>query len=294
MDERNVIAFPEGGKTMNKKPIPVIKFGNVIKKRRKAKKMTQADLAETMGVIRNTVVNWEADKAKPDFETIPLLCSVLDISLEELFSFRGNNDFSDDERKLLKNYRDLSTIGKLMALKAVAGMLTAECEAEGQRTCRSFGILEKVKGSFAAGNDEPFTDETSEAVFIRNTSISTQADFIAHVKGRSMEPAYRDGDFVYCKKASAALPGQDVVCITNEGRLIKRIAEDGMLFSVNPDPIYKVRKMYDDDDLQIKGIVIGVVQPSDYPSKRELITLNDLRWNDMKAFIEEHEIDDEW
>ncbi len=284
----------EGGRTMKDSSGPVVKFGSIIKERRKAKGMTQTDLADEMGVIRNTVVNWEADKAKPEFDSIPKLCSILGISTEDLFGAHGADTYSEEEKKLVRNYRALSMLGQQMAQKSVFGMLQAELEAEGQKICRSFDPIVEVLGAYAAGLDEPYSDDKDDAIFIRKTPISIRADFIAHVKGRSMEPDYHDGDLVYCRSSSVARPGQDVVCTTSEGRLIKRIGEDGMLFSVNPDPFYKLRKMYEDDDVNIRGIVIGIVKRSDFPSQRELITLNDLRHDDMKEFKEENQIFDEW
>ena len=67
-----------------------------------------------------------------------------------------------------------------------------------------------------------------------------------------------------------------------------------MLFSVNPDPFYKLRKMYEDDDVNIRGIVIGIVKRSDFPSQKELITLNELQHDVMKKYRAEHNIYDEW
>ena len=284
----------EGGRTIKDSSGPVVKFGSIIKERRKVKGMTQTDLADEMGVIRNTVVNWEADKAKPEFDSIPKLCSILGISTEDLFGAHGADTYSEDEKKLVRNYRALSMLGQQMAQKSVYGMLQAELEAEAEKICRSFEPIVEDLGAYAAGRDEPYSDDKDDTIFIRRTPMSIRADFIAHVKGRSMEPDYRDGDLIYCRNSSVARPGQDVVCTTSEGKLIKRIGEDGMLFSVNPAPEYKVRIMYDDDELRIRGIVLGIVKRSDFPSQKELITLNELQHDVMKKYRAEHNIYDEW
>ena len=289
MDKKKVIGFPVSDNTASNYHI---NFGSVIKEKRKAIGMTQAELAEKMRVIRNTVANWESEKVRPEFDTIPLLCDILGISVEELFGFHGKMDVSDEEEKLVKNFRALSPLGRNMAQKAIFGMLQAETEAEELAICRNFDIIEDDKGAYAAGTDDSYSDTGVEAVFIRKTAESQQADFIAHVMGQSMEPVYHDGDIVYCAKPKEIKAGQDVVCRTSQGKLIKRIAEDGSLYSVNPNPLYKVRKMCDDDDVRIMGVVIGTVKHSDYPSQKELITLNELCQNEMKEFKAQHRIID--
>lgn len=292
MDGKKVVKFPVPGRNTGGPSNRQISFGSVIKERRKAADMTQAELAERMGVIRNTVVNWEADKAKPEYDTIPSLCDILGISVEELFGFHGKMNVSDDEEKLIKNYRSLSPLGRNMAQKALFGMLQAESESEGISICSKFALIEEDRGAYAAGTDAAYSDSGTDALFLRITPESQRADFIAHVQGQSMEPVYHDGDIVYCVRTETVESGQDVVCKTNQGKLIKRIAEDGSLFSVNPEPIYKVRKMYDDDDVHIVGVVIGKVKQSDYPSQHELITLNELRKDEIREFKEEHSIID--
>ena len=46
-------------------------FGTLLKERRKKAHLSQKDFAEMMNVTRNTVINWEADKSKPDYNLIP-------------------------------------------------------------------------------------------------------------------------------------------------------------------------------------------------------------------------------
>ncbi|MBQ8398031.1 MAG: helix-turn-helix transcriptional regulator [Clostridia bacterium] len=61
-------------------------IGNTIRTRRRAKDMTQENLAELLGVSVSAVSLWETEKTMPDITLIPALCSVLDISADELFS----------------------------------------------------------------------------------------------------------------------------------------------------------------------------------------------------------------
>ena len=54
--------------------------GKRLRDARKAKGLTQKELAAMIAVKHNSVSNWENDQNKPDLDTIRRICSVLDIS----------------------------------------------------------------------------------------------------------------------------------------------------------------------------------------------------------------------
>ena len=62
------------------------KIGNFIMTERKAKKLTQAKLAEKIFVSEKTISKWEKGKSLPDTNTLPKLCEILGVSLNELLS----------------------------------------------------------------------------------------------------------------------------------------------------------------------------------------------------------------
>lgn len=54
--------------------------------------ITQADLAETVGVSRNTIVSIENGKYTPNAKLALLICIALEKKFEELFFFDSNSD----------------------------------------------------------------------------------------------------------------------------------------------------------------------------------------------------------
>ena len=60
------------------------KVAKKIKECRVAKNMTQMALADEMGVSYQAVSNWERGNSMPDISKIPHLCSILEVSFEEL------------------------------------------------------------------------------------------------------------------------------------------------------------------------------------------------------------------
>ena len=65
-------------------------IGNRITKFRKAKGMTQEELANQLGVSSQAVSKWENDISCPDISLLPKLCRALGITVDELLT--GKND----------------------------------------------------------------------------------------------------------------------------------------------------------------------------------------------------------
>ena len=61
-----------------------LKISKKISEIRNSNKLTQEDLAEILGVARQTISNWENDKCYPDIETIILISDKFNISLDIL------------------------------------------------------------------------------------------------------------------------------------------------------------------------------------------------------------------
>ena len=61
-----------------------ITIGNFIEKKRKEQNLTQAQLAEKLGVSNKTVSKWENGKCMPDYGVIQPLCTELGVTVSEL------------------------------------------------------------------------------------------------------------------------------------------------------------------------------------------------------------------
>ncbi len=61
-----------------------ISIGSYIAEKRRALNLTQAQLAETLGVSNKTVSKWETGKCMPDYSVIKKLCEAIHITLAEL------------------------------------------------------------------------------------------------------------------------------------------------------------------------------------------------------------------
>lgn len=85
-----------------------IDIGNFIARKRKEKNLTQASLAQKIGVSNKTVSKWETGKSMPDYAVIQNLCEELGISVSELMDAEENEPNSIrpyDEEQILELIR---------------------------------------------------------------------------------------------------------------------------------------------------------------------------------------------
>ena len=112
----NVIRF-SSQKSSQSSPIM---FGALLKERRKQARLSQKDFAEMMNVTRNTIINWEADKSKPDYNMLPEVCTLLNIKLHELFQMPAENGLSELENRIVENVRKLNPTSRRVVDKMIS------------------------------------------------------------------------------------------------------------------------------------------------------------------------------
>ncbi len=72
-----------------------LEIGEVIKKLRREKCMTQEKLAEIMGVSIPAVSKWESGTTYPDITILPNLARLFDVSIDKLMNF--NADLNEED-----------------------------------------------------------------------------------------------------------------------------------------------------------------------------------------------------
>ena len=102
-----------------------VAIGNFIGKKRKELNLTQAQLAEKLGVSNKTVSKWENGKCMPDYGIIQPLCAELGISVSELM------DGEEQPQDSIRAYDDSQILDLIKRTQAL----------ESQRTTLSGVIL---------------------------------------------------------------------------------------------------------------------------------------------------------
>ena len=68
---------------------------------RKAKNLSQEEVADKLGVTRQSVSKWETNQSTPDFDKIVPLCELFEISTDELLIGKREDKKEIKEEKVL-------------------------------------------------------------------------------------------------------------------------------------------------------------------------------------------------
>lgn len=105
-----------------------LKIGKFIAVRRKEQNLTQAQLAERLGITDRAVSKWERGLALPDVSAMPDLCRILDITVNDLLSgeiIAMDNYTKELERNLLEVMKQKEENDKkMLTLEWVIGGLS--------------------------------------------------------------------------------------------------------------------------------------------------------------------------
>lgn len=235
-----------------------------LKEARNNKKITQEELAKTLGKSKNVISNWERGDNKPDADTLFLLCDILDVDANYLLGWSDNKDISLSirEQKHIKKFRQLDIYGK----KAVENLTETEFERVQEQSTVEKEQERRYESEYAM--DIPITYPKTDYLTGLSAGtglyvfddIPTQviqvpekykcADFVIGVSGDSMEPTYYNGDKVAVKKAPTINVGEIGVFMIDGNGYIKEFGED-KLISHN--------KEYDDIGINNNTTCIGKV-----------------------------------
>ena len=98
---------------------------------REERKVKQVQLAKVLGVKHNTVSSWENGTNSIDISFVMQICGYLDISLDDFFGKKNKNiptlEMSEDEKKLILNWRNISHDNQLKLTGVIEFMFREEC-----------------------------------------------------------------------------------------------------------------------------------------------------------------------
>ena len=106
-----------------------IKIGKFIQEKRKEKNITQSELAERLNITDRAISKWENGICMPDVGTIPEICKILNITINDLFSGEVV-DMNKNEKILEKNLLEMTKLKEekdrqLLTLEIFIGVVSA-------------------------------------------------------------------------------------------------------------------------------------------------------------------------
>jgi phage repressor protein C with HTH and peptisase S24 domain len=215
-----------------------------LKSARKAKGMTQAALAEAIGVEPPTISRWEAGEREPDNETLRRVAEILGTSVGAIFGESGAPNVSQVEKPepsiaAVRSWsKDVPVYGTALGGDLELDDVDREMQVE-QTVLEVSDTIELVRRPPAfAGN--------------RNL-------YAVYVAGSSMEPRYEPGDLLYVDPRRPPAIGDDVVVQLRDGnghdgndriicalikRLVRRNASGIELEQYNPPLRFKLASQH--------------------------------------------------
>lgn len=177
-------------------------FGSKLRAARKAKQLTQKELAAKIKAAHNSISNWENDQNMPDPDTIQNLCWALDVEPNYFFSV-------DSSLPLPRNIIPLPEMQRIPLL-----------------------------GSIACGAPILADEHIEDYVDIPR---NIHADFALTCKGDSMINArIFDGDIVYIRQQPSVDNGEIAAVLIDGDATLKRVRLFDDHISLEPEnPMYK-------------------------------------------------------
>lgn len=249
--------------------------GDKIRSFRTLRGMTQPQLAELLGVTKNSVTNWESGTSRPDFALIGKLCKALDISADVFFGLPSKDDtLTQSEWEHMKLYRALPLSQRRSVDTLMDALIENDLQAFREECEKNFTRLYRHPLAASAGTGNPLTEcYDRECVFLRNSRSVCRADDIITVSGDSMEPTFHDGDDLLVEYTQEIELGEiGIFVVAGEG-FVKEYQPDG-LHSHNPK--YRTIHPFDDDNFRCVARVLDAVTPDMLANQRELDVLNDI------------------
>ena len=245
-----------------------MQYGELIRRRRTALGMNQAELAERVGVSRNTVAGWETSHSRPDLGTLPALCRALGISLNAFFGLEKKR--TAEENRVLEIFSALEAQDRESILWQMEALRDRRAE---QRRIEAPVPVPKVVTLFrnelgaAAGFGAALGEAQGEKMVLLADRDTERADEVITVCGRSMEPTFYDGDQVLVQHTKELREGEiGIFLVDNEG-YIKEYRKDG-LHSHNPE--FRTMTFHEDQSVRCIGRVIGRVKEEQIPTREQI------------------------
>lgn len=235
--------------------------GLKIKEYRKYNRLTQKDLAEKLGVTKQTVSRYEKGERKANQDILFALCDIFGVTIDDFFPSKN------DSIKIIVNTSDINVIYNQLHTDRqikVYDYATEQLNEQNNVVNMSDYIQEETEwydvkfyGSVSAGTGLYLDDEQVETISFGADMVPASTDFCLKVNGDSMEPTFHDGDYVFIKRETEFRNGTiGAVIVNGEAYLKKLYITDNSIKLVSLNKKYQDITVTDTDNFKYVGTVV--------------------------------------
>lgn len=246
-----------------------IPYGELIRRGRKDKGLSQEELGALARVGKNAVGAWEAGRSRPDLSSVPVICEALGMTVNGFFGIEdapaGRKPPPEAETAFTDRYFRLNDYHRQVILREMDVLI----DMQEKQPAPSRRVIRIYRSDLAAcaGPGWGLGEAAGEAVWVYEDGATAQADEIIRVSGDSMEPRYHDGDEVLVRHASSVRPGEIGIFVCGDAGYIKEYRREG-LKSLNP--AYPLMVFSENEEVRCIGKVIGTMRAELYAEPADI------------------------
>ena len=251
-------------------------FPENLKKLRKINKLSQLDLAEKLGVTRQSISYYENGNAEPSINFIIQLSSLFNCSIDSLLFEEHDTDLLD--KKTLEHINKAHCLINLNFDIVDCNRIINLLENKKVHLYKTIDDLNDLiiymKKYNARNNNTEFAEELSPSIeFINSTKknicmkeIKENNLFIIKIKDESMNKLYKINDYVLCTKECLTDKKYPFVVLVDGELTIKYVESNNInnTFTLIPNSTLNIFKptvySYDKHNLEILGSAIDVIE----------------------------------
>lgn len=224
-------------------------IGTKIKEFRTSRGMTQEELAELMGTTKQSIGRYENGSRRANQDNIFDLAEIFNQSIDDFFP-----NISENKLSITTIYNQLEPPRQ----KYVYSVAEKQLEEQNNVIDISDYLEEELYGYASAGTGQQVYDNPVETIRLHKSDIPAQHyDLILQVVGDSMEPAFKDSEYIFIRKTDNLRNGQfGVFIIDGESYLKKVYVEDDHLRLVSLNDKYEDLIFTEDDGITLVGQVV--------------------------------------
>lgn len=234
-------------------------FGQMIDYFRKQNNLTMEELGKKLGKAKSSISRWISGERYPKIEEIEQIANFFNTDVYTLiFGF----DYKENifPTPLLIQITD--TAAKLHEPRQKKVLSFTQDQLDEQEGNSINNILSysdfTCYGAVSAGTGEWLGEEYKEEVTLPASIVPNQAfDFVLRVNGNSMEPLFKDNEYIFVRKTEDIRNGQiGVFVVDGEAYLKKAYLEKDCLRLVSLNKDYEDLLFNGQNDIKLVGVVV--------------------------------------